>query len=141
MKMPSRVAQTMPQMNMKNCVVSTFYGTFYFFNRCRRKRSKVDASIFDSALSHTRRSDASEKREENIVVALRSLLNVFACGQVSSPHLYRLRLKSIVKIWSNLFFAEKTDSRYYNSERNADYSHYDVPESTIHPTVLNAWPD
>ena len=32
-----------------------------------RKRSKVDASIFDSALSHTRRSDASEKREENSV--------------------------------------------------------------------------
>ena len=37
------------------------------FNRYRRKRSKVEASIFDSALSHTRRSDASEKREENSV--------------------------------------------------------------------------
>ena len=36
-------------------------------NRYRRKRPKVDASIFDSALSHTRRSDASEKREENSV--------------------------------------------------------------------------
>ena len=36
-------------------------------NRYRRKRSKVNASIFDSALSHTRRSDASEKREENSV--------------------------------------------------------------------------
>ena len=67
MKMPSRVAQTMPQMNMKNCVVSTFNGIFYFFNRCRRKRSKVDASICDSALSHTRCSDASEKRVENSV--------------------------------------------------------------------------
>ena len=33
----------------------------------RRKRPKVDASIFESALSHTRRSDASEKREENSV--------------------------------------------------------------------------
>ena len=31
-------------------------------NRYRRKRPKVDASIFDSALSHTRRSDASEKK-------------------------------------------------------------------------------
>ena len=30
-------------------------------------RPKVDASIFDSALSHTRRSDASEKREEKSV--------------------------------------------------------------------------
>ena len=36
-------------------------------NRYRRKRPKVDASIFESALSHTRRSDASKKREENIV--------------------------------------------------------------------------
>ena len=35
------------------------------FNRYRRKRPKVDASIFDSALSHIRRSNASEKREEN----------------------------------------------------------------------------
>ena len=33
----------------------------------RRKRPKVDSSIFDSALSHTRRSDASEKKEENSV--------------------------------------------------------------------------
>ena len=40
---------------------------FVLFNRYRRKRPKVDASIFDSALSHTRRSDASEKREENSV--------------------------------------------------------------------------
>ena len=36
-------------------------------NRYRRKRPKVDASIFDSVLSHTRRSDASEKREKNSV--------------------------------------------------------------------------
>ena len=36
-------------------------------NRYRRKRPKVAASILDSALSHTRRSDASEKREENSV--------------------------------------------------------------------------
>ena len=37
-------------------------------NRNWRKRPKVDASFFDSALSHTRRSDASEKkREENSV--------------------------------------------------------------------------
>ena len=50
----------------------------------------MNASIFDSALSHTRRSNASEKREEKSVVALRSLLNVNACGQVSSPRQYRL---------------------------------------------------
>ena len=37
------------------------------FNRYRRKRPKVGASIFDSGLSHTRRSDASEKREEKSV--------------------------------------------------------------------------
>ena len=49
-------------------------------NRYRQICIKVDASIFDSALSHTRRSDASEKIEENTRV----------CGQVSSPRLYRL---------------------------------------------------
>ena len=36
-------------------------------NQYRRKRPKVDASIFNSALSHTRRWDAAEKREENSV--------------------------------------------------------------------------
>ena len=51
----------------------------------------MNASIFDSALSHTRRSDAMEIRGLNSVVALRSILNVFACGQVSSPRLYRLK--------------------------------------------------
>ena len=40
---------------------------FKSLNRYRRKRPKVDASFFDSALSHTRRSEASEKREENSV--------------------------------------------------------------------------
>ena len=36
------------------------------FNRYSRKRPKVDASIVDSALSHTRRSDASEKEENSV---------------------------------------------------------------------------
>ena len=58
-----------------------------YINRYRRKRPKVDASIYDSALSHTRRSDASEKKEEKYSSPL---LDVFACGQVSSPRLYRL---------------------------------------------------
>ena len=40
---------------------------FKTVNRYRRKRPKVDASIFDSALSHTCRSEASEKKEENSV--------------------------------------------------------------------------
>ena len=56
-------------------------------NRYRRKRPKVDASIFDSALSLTRRSEASKKGKK---IAC-PLLDVFACGQVSSPRLYRLR--------------------------------------------------
>ena len=63
------------------------------FNRYRRKRPKVDASIFDSALSHTRCQDASKKKEGNNVVALRSLFDVLACGQVSSPRLYRLTVR------------------------------------------------
>ena len=36
-------------------------------NRYRRKRSEVVASIFDLALSQSRRSNASEKKEENSV--------------------------------------------------------------------------
>ena len=54
---------------------------------------KMDASIFDSALSHTRRSDASEK-EQKIACPL---FAKFACGQVSSPRLYRLLLCKILK--------------------------------------------
>ena len=55
-------------------------------NRYRRERPKVDASIFDSALSQSHRSDALEK-EKKIVCPL---LDVFPCGQVSSPRLNRL---------------------------------------------------
>ena len=55
-------------------------------HRYRRKRPKVDASILGSALCHTRRSDASKKRRKYA----RPFLDVFACGQVSSPRLYRL---------------------------------------------------
>ena len=57
-------------------------------NRYRRKRPKVDASIFDSALSHTRRSDASEKTEENIRAHFWPNSHV---GKASGPRLYRLR--------------------------------------------------
>ena len=57
-------------------------------NRYMRKRSKVNASIFDSALSHIRRSNESEKKKK---IAC-PLLDVFARGQVSSPRLYRLKL-------------------------------------------------
>ena len=79
-------------------VILRNYPNYSKVNRYRRKAWKVDASIFDSAVSHTRRSDASEKREENSVVALRSLLNVFSSGQVSSPRLYRLRSKCLVEM-------------------------------------------
>ena len=37
------------------------------FYPIQAKRPKVDAITFDSVLSHTRRSDASGKREENSV--------------------------------------------------------------------------
>ena len=51
----------------------------------------MDANFFDSALSHTRRSDASEKEKE---IAC-PLLDGFACGHVSSPRLYRLIKKDL----------------------------------------------
>ena len=60
----------------------------FFLNRYRRKRPKLDASIFDLALSYTEslsRSDASEKKEKKIACPF---LDIFACGQVSSPRLY-----------------------------------------------------
>ena len=78
------------------------------FNRYRRKRPKVDASIFDSTLSHTRRLDASGKKEKKIA---RPLLEVFACGQVSSPRLYRLRIKFEIE------FANKSSS--YSQRRDS----------------------
>ena len=55
--------------------------------------------IFDSALSHTRRLDPTKKRVENCVVALCTLWTKFACGQVSSPRLYRLRIIEGLKLW------------------------------------------
>ena len=63
-------------------------GFFLFFNRYKKKRPKVDASNFETALSHTCRSVASEKKEKKIACPL---LDVFAFAQVSSPRLYRLR--------------------------------------------------
>ena len=47
---------------------------------------QIGQCIFRLALSHTRRSDTLEKREENSV----DILAKFACGQVSSPRLCRL---------------------------------------------------
>ena len=68
-------------------------------NRYRRICTKVDAIIFDSALSHTRRSDVSEKRRKYS----RQLWCKFACGQVSSPRLYRL------SVW----IASKSSLQYF----------------------------
>ena len=68
----------------------TILTRFLWFNRYRRKRQKVDASTFDSALSHTRRS-TRRKKEKKIACPL---LDVFACGQVSCPRLFRLILSS-----------------------------------------------
>ena len=53
----------------------------------------MGASIFVSALSHTRRSDASEKKKK---IAC-PLLDIFACGQVLSPRLYRLNISKTYK--------------------------------------------
>ena len=44
--------------------ISSISKCILLINRYRRKRPKVDASIFDSAQSHTRRSEASEKRRK-----------------------------------------------------------------------------
>ena len=63
---------------------------------------KVDVSIFDSTLSSTRRSQASEKKKLKIACPL---LDVFAFGQVSSPQLYRLNdMKPSLNISKFSFF-------------------------------------
>ena len=49
-------------LNGKNNDLAVQGEGYFSFNRYRRKRPKVDASICDSALSHTRRSDASKRR-------------------------------------------------------------------------------
>ena len=73
-------------------IKSQWFAKFYYkrtINRYRRKRLKVVASIFDSGwvilVARTRR-----KKEKKIACPL---LDVFACGLVSSPRVYRLRTK------------------------------------------------
>ena len=56
--------QTSPILKIVLKIISHRFGVI---NRYRRKRPKVDAIIFDSALSHTRRSEASKKKEESSV--------------------------------------------------------------------------
>ena len=55
----------------RSFLIMIMVNLLFSFNRYRRKRPKVDESIFDSPLSRTRRSDASEKREENSVSTFR----------------------------------------------------------------------
>ena len=97
-------------------IVATIIEKFYF-NRHRPKLSKVNASIFDLALSHTRRSDSSEKREENSVVVVRSLFNVFACEQVSSSRLYRLIPGREKNFQAHNVLKLKLFQKYLNKER------------------------
>ena len=58
------------------------------FNRYSRKRLKVDASIFRLGAESYSSLERVEKKKK---IAC-PLLDVFACGQVSSPRLYRLRV-------------------------------------------------
>ena len=66
-------------------------------NRHRRKSPKVDASIFDSALSHTRRSNASKKREENSV----STFERFRLWTSFEFSLVSVNLKPESEIWES----------------------------------------
>ena len=73
-------------------------------NRYRRKRPKVDASIFDSVLSHTRRSDVSEKKKK-ILASIFERFRLWTSLE-SSPVSVKLRktLKRIKKIFQTLLF-------------------------------------
>ena len=67
----------------------------------------MDARIFDSALSHTRRSDASKKREENSVSTFGRfrLWTSFESSPVSANKHYLL-LRSTAVSLESLVFAE-----------------------------------
>ena len=56
-------------------------------NRYRRKRPKVDASIFRLGAESYSSLGRVGKKEKRIACPL---LDVLACGQVSTPRLYRL---------------------------------------------------
>ena len=57
------------QLNYFNnsCIIPTDALNMTYLNRYRRKRRKMDASSFDSALSHTRRLGPVGKKEKNSV--------------------------------------------------------------------------
>ena len=76
--------QTWRPIRLKEFLIEIFV-----LNRYRRKRPKVDASIFDAALSYTGRSDASEKREKNSVSTFGRfrLWTSFESSPVSVNHL------------------------------------------------------
>ena len=72
--------------------------TFRFiwkFNRYKRIYTKEDASIFDWALSHTRRSHAAEKKEKKILASILVQIRLWA---ISSPRLYRFRTSFVIII-------------------------------------------
>ena len=58
----NRSAKYWPVERTNTCPIP--YWTCKALNRYKRRRSKVNASIFGSALSPTRRSDASEKKKK-----------------------------------------------------------------------------
>ena len=92
------------------------------FNRYRRKRSKENASIFDSALSHTRRSDSSEKNEKKIACPL---LHVFACGQVSRPPIVSVKTYNTCQRLDK-FMNSKPHKRFWVSENLESSSDHEL---------------
>ena len=100
----------------------------------------MDASIFDSVLSHTRRSDVSEK-EEKIACPL---LDVFVCGQVSSPRLDRLNMR-FFNLGSFPFAPKLPIELSSKSEFHDGFHKYRfIPEfngiqSEIHPDYPKNW--
>ena len=110
------------------------------FNRYRRKPPKVDASIFDSALSHTRRSDASEKREENSVSTFGHfrLLTSFESSPVSVMDIFMRKNRKFVNI---MFYFKCSSVLILNPEIIIGVAYLVFQNSKIlqknqHPTVV-----
>ena len=120
-------------------------------NRYRRKRPKVDASISDSALSHSHRSDVAEKREDNSVSTsgrfrlwtsfesspvsvniIKLLLHIFKLISAVSIDIFYLKCLSLCLRNQSYFF---TKSIFFQAVK---ISHFNLhtPVTHISPTYV-----
>ena len=92
---------------------------FLELNRYRRKYPKVDASIFDSSLSHTPRSDTSEKKTK-ILSSNFGRFRMWTSFE-SSPVSVGKSQKIFWAIWQELTYHEQSRSSQFR-----DFRHFEI---------------